>query len=64
MQRRKRAEGVIRMWVGGVWEWGSDQLMEAVNNNYIAEPTFVLGFWKTCKWVIRVLVAGGLGTEE
>ena len=44
VQRRKRVEGVIRMRVGGVWVWGSDQLMEAVNNNYIEEPTFVLGF--------------------
>ena len=43
VQRRKRVEGVIRMRVGGVWEWGSDQLMVVVNNNYIEEPTFVLG---------------------
>ena len=44
VQRRKRVEGVIRMRVGGVWVWGSDQLMVVVNNNYIEEPTFVLGF--------------------
>ena len=44
VQRRKRVEGVIRMLLGGVWVWGSDQLMVVVNNNYIEEPTFVLGF--------------------
>ena len=44
VQRRKRVEGVIRMRVGGVWVWGSDQLMVVVNNNYIEEPTLVLGF--------------------
>ena len=44
VQRRKRVEGVIRMLLGGVRERGSDQLIGAVNNDYIEEPTFVLGF--------------------
>ena len=40
----KGLRGVIRMLLGGVRERGSDQLIGAVNNDYIEEPTFVLGF--------------------